>query len=217
MNTLCCIVGAGSFSAALLPPQRDSYFLIAADGGYAALKSAGLRPDLCVGDFDSLGFVPDDCETVSLPVEKDETDMGAAALLAARRGFRTLYFYGVLGGSRFSHSLAAVQTLVRLRKRGLTVRILDQHCILFPVAEETVSFPDRMEGDFSLFAISDQVTVSFTGLKYPLHHQTLTNTFPLGVSNSFTGGSASVTVTDGAAVAVLEGKAIPLFLKAGSI
>ena len=74
-----------------------------------------------------------------------------------------------------------------------------------------------MEGDFSLFAISDQVTVSFTGLKYPLHHQTLTNTFPLGVSNSFTGGSASVTVTDGAAVAVLEGKAIPLFLKAGSI
>lgn len=210
MERICCIVGAGDFTVSLLPARREQYFLLAADGGYAALQKDGLQPDLCVGDFDSLGFVPGDCAVETLPVEKDETDMAAAALLAQARGFRTLYFFGALGGRRFSHSMAAVQTLLRLHQQGLSVYLFDRNCTLLPACSETVRFPAGLSGDFSLFALSDTAVVSYTGLKYPLEQRTLSNDFPLGVSNSFTGEPAAVQVA-GKALIVLEGLAAAQF------
>ena len=44
---------------------------------------------------------------------------------------------------------------------------------------------------------SDATGVSIKGLKYPMKEGTLSATFPLGVSNHFTGNEAKVSVKDG--------------------
>ncbi len=49
----CIIVGAGDFFGLPFPLRNDD-LLIAADGGYVHLKAAGIRPQLVVGDFDSM-------------------------------------------------------------------------------------------------------------------------------------------------------------------
>ena len=103
MNAVCRIVCAGDFDAGLLPASQPGDLLIAADAGLMHLQRAGRAPDLCVGDFDSLGSIPDGCPVIRLPVMKDETDMAAARRIALERGYRTLEFHGVLGGARFSH------------------------------------------------------------------------------------------------------------------
>ena len=68
------IVGGGAFSPALLPAREAGDLLIAADSGYRQLQAAGVEPDLCIGDWDSLGAVPQGREVVTLPVAKDDTD-----------------------------------------------------------------------------------------------------------------------------------------------
>lgn len=197
----CHIVGAGDFSA--VPEIVCGDLLIAADAGYQSLAGAGLSPDLCVGDFDSLGAVPSGCEVIVLPAEKDDTDLLAAARLGLARGYTRFCFYGALGGQRFSHSLAAVQTLGWLAENGARGEILDAGCTITVIADETLSYPAGTQGLLSLFALGDTVIVTLKGLHYPLNEAVVKNTFPLGVSNAFTGQSASVTVR-GMAVVITE-------------
>ena len=62
----------------LNPKKVQDGYIIAADAGLKYLLSCGIAPDLIIGDFDSMGFVPDDINTIVLPKEKDDTDMLAA-------------------------------------------------------------------------------------------------------------------------------------------
>ena len=54
---ICYIVGAGEFPPRDLAP-REGDFVIAADGGLRALEGMSIRPDLLIGDLDSLGAYP---------------------------------------------------------------------------------------------------------------------------------------------------------------
>lgn len=113
---ICYIVGAGTFYEEGFAPERGD-FVIAADGGYQILLERGVTMDLVVGDFDSIGFRPDHPNVVDLPVEKDDTDMMAAIRLGRERGFRSFCLYGGTGG-RVDHTLANLQSLVWLSRRG---------------------------------------------------------------------------------------------------
>ncbi len=53
MKGRCIIVGAGDFFGFPFSLTEEDY-LIAADGGYQHLKPLGIRPQLLVGDFDSM-------------------------------------------------------------------------------------------------------------------------------------------------------------------
>ena len=52
---------------------EDFTVLICADKGYLYARNLGLKPNFVLGDFDSLGFVPDGAETYS--VDKDLSDL----------------------------------------------------------------------------------------------------------------------------------------------
>ena len=63
--------------------------------------------------------VPDAGERVRrLPVEKDDTDTLAAVKLGLERGCTDFWIYGGTGGKRLDHTLANLQTLLYLRRRG---------------------------------------------------------------------------------------------------
>ena len=75
---ICYIVGAGEFFGSFTPKKDD--LVIAADGGYEALSSRGIRCDLLIGDMDSIKKIPGGVEILKHKVEKDETDMHLAYL-----------------------------------------------------------------------------------------------------------------------------------------
>ena len=77
----CVIFCAAGFDG-LLAPIPENALTIAADGGLRHTQSLGLNPDVILGDFDSLGYVPEDSRV--FPVEKDDTD----AMLAVRLGLQ---------------------------------------------------------------------------------------------------------------------------------
>ena len=201
---ICYIVGAMPVEPGLVPSPREGDLVLAADGGYATLTKLGVTPDLVIGDFDSLGHVPDHPNVHRLPCAKDDTDMGYALNLAMERGYTRFILLGGLGG-RLDHTVATLQLIVHLSKMGAVGILAGNGQAATAITGRSFSFPDTMRGYCSVFSQGGTARgVTLEGLKYPLENAQLTEDFPLGVSNEFLGVPARVTVKDGTLLLVWE-------------
>ncbi len=89
--------------------------VVAVDSGYAHLTHVGVPPDVALGDFDSLGFVPE--RGISHPAIKDKSDLELALDYVRAEGFRDIWVYGCLGG-RIDHTISALQVLRAAAERS---------------------------------------------------------------------------------------------------
>ena len=200
----CVIFCAAQFDKLAAPIGSEDY-LLAADGGLRHLQQLGLTPHGIIGDFDSLGYVPEGAQV--FPVEKDDTDAMLAARKGLELGYRQFLFYGSLDGPRLDHTVSNFQTLQFLADRGAKGYLVGQEYLVTVIREETVEFPAEAEGILSLFCLGcDATGITLENLKYPMERGTLTSGFPLGVSNHFTGKSARITVEKGSILALWDRK-----------
>ena len=200
----CIVFCAAEFDRLACPMEPEDY-VIAADGGLQHTQALGIEPQEILGDFDSLGYIPQDARV--FPVEKDDTD----AMLAARRGlalgFREFLYYGSLDGKRLDHTVANYQTLQYLADHGARGYLVGQDFLVTVVKEGRIFFPEGTEGLLSVFCLgADARGVSLRGLYYPLEGGTLTAGFPLGVNNHFTGAPAEISVEAGSLLVMWERK-----------
>lgn len=201
----CIIFCAAEFDA-LAEPLGAGDYLIAADGGLRHTQALGLEPNEIIGDFDSLGYVPEG--GVVYPVEKDDTDSMLAVKRGLALGYRRFVLYGAMDGKRLDHTLANFQTLGYLAQHGALGFLVGKDYLACAVKDGGLRFPAGAEGDFSLFCLGkDARGVTIRGLYYEVENAVLTSFFPLGVSNHFTGKEAAVTVQDGTLLALWERKA----------
>lgn len=213
-DAVCFIVGAGSLAPDLRLSPRPGDLLIAADGGLPAVERMGLIPDLVVGDFDSLGALPCHPNTVVLPREKDVTDMHAAIDLGLERGYTRFALYGGTGG-RLAHTLANLQLLDNLSRRGCRGFLVGGGTVATAVHNGALDFPATLSGYLSVFCSGSPAEgVTLQGLKYELTNAQLTPNFPLGVSNEFTGTAARVSVAKGTLLVLWQDSSIdPMLLR----
>ncbi len=196
MMKTCCIVGAGECEFFDFKKQNDD-IIIAADGGYEVLKEHGIAPDYVVGDFDSLGYVPQNENIIRFKPEKDYTDMYSAVEKGIELGFKSFVIYGATGG-REDHTLANYQLIASLAERGFDAVLINGNKIVTAIYNSSIAFSPNYKGYISVFSHSDiSEGVTLEGLKYPLDDAILKNTFALGVSNEFVGRESRVTVRKG--------------------
>ena len=180
----------------LLEPVREDDFLLAADGGLRHLQSLALKPDEILGDFDSLGYVPENSSR--FPVEKDDTDSMLAIRRGLELGYREFWLYGSLDGPRLDHTVANYQALQYLSDHNAFGYLIGKDYLVTVVKNGSLLFPAGCRGTVSVFCQgSDAHGVTLKGLYYPLENAVLTSGFPLGVSNHFTGQAAEIAVTQG--------------------
>ena len=207
----CWILGGGEFDPACPHIPEPGDLVIAADSGLDLVSRLGLTPDLIVGDFDSLGRVPTGDNVVILPVEKDVTDASAAVGLGRERGYSRFCFVGCTGG-RPDHTFAAYQLLAELAGRGDVGLLFGDGFTVTAIENRSLSFPALSAGTLSVFAVGGNAAgVDIDGAFYPLSDATLSPTFPLGVSNSFTGKPVKIGAKDGTLLVFAEGYPIPIF------
>ena len=205
----CVIFCAAEFTELIQPIGRDD-LVIAADGGLQHTNKLDIRPDIILGDFDSLGYTPEGANVY--PVEKDDTD----AMLAVRRGlslgYREFLLYGSLDGPRLDHTVANFQTLQFLADHGARGILVGNTTLVTVIKNGSLSFPETAQGTVSVFCHgADARGVTLEGLYYPLEKGTLTAGFPLGASNHFTGSPARITVEEGSLLVIWERNAgLPL-------
>jgi thiamine pyrophosphokinase len=181
--------------------------LIAADSGVQHALALGRRVDLIVGDFDSAdpaavdAAVAGGAEVRRYPTDKDQSDL-ELALHAARAGGASRVI--VVGGSggRLDHFLANALLLASPSFADLEIEALVGD------ARITVIHRDARlsgaPGDLcSLLAVGGAARgVRTTGLLFPLDGEDLLPGSTRGVSNEFTEQVATVSLAEGALLAV---------------
>ena len=204
MDPICYIAGAQEPGELALAPGRPA-FVIAADGGLDHLERRGIGADLIVGDFDSLGRVPEGANVVRHPEEKDDTDMVYAIRKGLELGYRRFILLGGVGG-RLEHTLGNLQLLDWLATQGAQGFLAGEKTAATCLRSGmSVTFPPSMAGYLSVFCNSGTAEgVTLAGLKYPLEDYTLSGSFPLGVSNQFLGEAATVSVEEGSLLLIWE-------------
>ena len=120
------ILCAGAFTD-LMTPMEKGDCLIAADGGVRHAQRLGLTPDAILGDFDSLGYTPEN--STVFPVEKDDTDSMLSLRHALRLGYREHHLYGAMDGPRLDHTLANLQALQFLADRDAVGYLIGERYI----------------------------------------------------------------------------------------
>ena len=200
----CIIFCAAGFDG-LAQPIESSDYILAADGGLRHLQALQLAPHCILGDFDSLGYVPEGAAV--FPVEKDDTDAMLAVRHGLEKGFREFVIYGGLDGQRLDHTLANYQTLQFLENQGAKGYLVGKDYIVTAICNDSIRFSEASEGILSLFCLgADAHGVCLRNLQYPLENGTLTSGFPLGVSNHFVGKQAQISVADGCLLAMWDRK-----------
>lgn len=201
MKNICYIIGA-SVTDGMYVDKREGDFIIAADGGLSSLERMGAKVDLAVGDFDSLGHIPDFENKICHPCEKDDTDTALALSEGMKLGYRNFVIYGGLGG-RLDHTMANLQNCAGAADHGAVCRLWGENnavCIFGD--EDELSFDAEMKGTISVFSPDRTTGVFIEGLKYSLSDACLTSTVPLGVSNEFIGLPSVIRAENGVLIAM---------------
>ena len=198
----CVIFCAGGFEKLARPIEKDDYIL-AADGGLAHLQKLGLAPNGIIGDFDSLGYIPQNAQV--FPVEKDDTDSMLAVRKGLELGYREFILYGALDGPRLDHTIANLQTLLFLESQGAKGTLVGLRYLITTVKNGVLKLPLAQEGIVSVFCLGEKARgVTIRGLQYPLENGQLDSSFPLGVSNHFVGKESSVAVEEGTLIVMYD-------------
>ena len=203
MNT-CYIIGAGDITDPHITANIND-LIICADGGYNYRSLLGRECDMVVGDFDSLGRVPETDSKIVAPREKDETDMMLAVDLGLEKGYRNFVLLGALGGERNDHSVANIQLLHYITSKGARATIYHGNEVFTAFSDGTLTLPSELKGYVSVFSLSDESKgVSIKNLKYTVENFSLHSYKPIGVSNEFMGLESEISVESGALLVVYK-------------
>lgn len=202
----CYIIAAGDSDLIEISPVEND-IVIACDAGLRHCENNNIVPDVVIGDFDSLGFVPDYANTIVLPVAKDDTDTAYAVKYAMQKGFDRYVVFGAMGGKRPDHTHANIALLAHISKNGKSGFLADKNCTVTALTDARISFPKDMYGDISVFSFDSQASgVTEKGLLYSLENAEIKNTDVVGVSNSFSGQQSSIEVKSGTLIIYFNGK-----------
>lgn len=183
------LVGGGILTADMLNRALNvAPWLVAADGGADQILALGRRPDLVIGDFDSISS-----ETRAIlgaarlhRVETQDTTDFDKALDAIAAPF--VMAVGFSGG-RLDHSLAAMNTLLRNPDRRVIIDTGEDLCVVLP-PELVLTLPPGTR--VSLFPMGP-VRCQSEGLAWPTDALAFSPQGRIGTSNRATGGRVGLT------------------------
>lgn len=132
--------------------------------------------------------------------------MMLAIKLGLSKGYHMFEIYGGLGG-RLDHSIANIQALSYLAAEGAQGVLHHDQYELTVIQNSGFTIPKDFSGYVSIFSLSDKSqNVTIKGLKYEIEGSTLTNRFPLGISNESIGKKGSISVENGTLLILWQGE-----------
>ena len=182
--------------------KMENCLIICCDGGARHLWKTGIKPDVIIGDMDSIepdhlaSYSKQGVKIIKYPVNKDFTDTELALDYALGLKPDSIFIWGALGG-RIDHTLANVFLLCKGQEKGIKTYLIDEYGEAFVLDKET-SFINEAGKTVSLIALSPEVTgINLKGFLYLLQEGTLKIGESRGISNIINEDRASISVKNG--------------------
>jgi thiamine pyrophosphokinase len=210
---LALVVADGEPAAADARLFATADLVVAADGGARWSEANGRRPDVVVGDMDSLGdeavarLEDEGTRVVRHPVDKNASDTELAIGEAFGAGADRVVVIGALRGERLDHELANLLLLADPRYAYRPLRIVQGDTVIRAVpGGATLRIEARPGRPVTLLPLGgDAIGVTTRGLRYPLKAETLALGSSRGLSNVVDKQPASVRLEVGALLVVEPG------------
>lgn len=193
--------------------EENEVYIIAADGGMKFLLENDIKPDLWMGDMDS---VKDDIRDKveerypellisSCSPIKDDTDTALALYVITNEGIKDIHVFGGMGGRRPEHSIANIQLMHHYALRSIKVFMYSENSSYYVISNSSIEYEKDATGYISVFSLSDVSKLKIEGLFYEYEGE-LSNSYALGVSNEFCGKKARIAVENGVILIIQSGK-----------
>ncbi|HEX2194858.1 MAG TPA: thiamine diphosphokinase [Candidatus Limnocylindria bacterium] len=210
------VVAGGDADPADAAHLAGAELVIAADGGASFLDAVGARPDVLVGDLDSVHvelvqrLAADGVLVERHPTDKDATDAELALGRAVAAGATLTIVLGALAGTRLDHEVANLLLLAdpAWAAPRRDVRMVRGATVVRALAGPGAVALEAAEGcTVSLLPLGgDAEGVRTAGLAYPLDGERLRFGRSRGLSNQVVGGPASVALERGVLLVIEDGQ-----------
>ena len=204
MSRFTLLLGGDLTRTPALDAEIADSRIIAADSGMRHAALLDVKPELWVGDFDS---VPDGFEDAyvdvarrTFPSEKDKTDGEIAIAAALEAGATSLLLAGAFGGERADHMFLHFAQALQLSERGIAAKLTSGHqegVPLVPGRRHSFAYADGTL--FSILGFSELSSLTVEGAKWPLDAVEVPFGSSLTLSN-VADGDLSITLKKGRAL-----------------
>jgi len=183
-------------------------YILCADGGFDHAKTAGIKPDLLIGDMDSLTAADDpEIEKIIYPSEKDDTDTGICLQTALDMGYRNILIAGGLGG-RLDHTISNIELITGKIGQADSITIRDRYNSCTVIKNSSITIKKGTSKYISVFSMTEKSSdVTEKGFKYPLDNVILPFGSTLGTSNEIVSDEATISVGDGILLIIFSDEA----------
>ncbi|MGO1469285.1 MAG: thiamine diphosphokinase [Tissierella sp.] len=186
---------------------EDSDYIVCADGGVNHLLKINKRPDLVLGDLDSIGnkelqiLKNENIEINKFPSMKNETDTELCLNYLLEKEYKNINFIGVTG-TRIDHTFANIYLLKKMYGLGVKGSIIDSNNRIY-YTEDTISLKHRENYFVSIIPLNKEgIEVSLEGFLYPLKREYLEFTSTRGISNKIIKEYGNIRVYKGMALII---------------
>lgn len=186
---------------------RPDDYIICADGGTRHALALHLKPDLIIGDMDSVeqgqlqNLQESEVSIELFPHDKNETDLELAIARAIELDPKQIVIVAALGG-RLDQTIANISLLTGPRLSAFDVRLDDGVEEIF-LCRDQVPVHGRSGDIVSLIPWGGAVPeVQTTNLRWALRKETLYPDKTRGISNEMLGESASISIGSGSLLIV---------------
>jgi len=198
------ILADGSFPVHPVPLSHldDAEMIVCCDGAAEKLDKYGLAPDAIVGDLDSLSDTLKEKYSDRLFPDGDQetNDLTKAMKWCLARGIAEVVIVGATG-MREDHTLGNISLLADYSSMINAVMLTDSGS--FRVYDRSVTIASRPGQQVSLLSIDPTLTVTSSGLRYPLNNLRLYSWWR-GTLNEATGATFSLEFNMGQVILFLK-------------
>jgi len=185
----------------------ENCLIICCDGGARHLQKLGIKPDIIIGDMDSISSVQLEnykskgVKVIQYPADKDFTDTELALNYAIELKPKAVYIWGALGG-RLDHTLANVFLLRKGKDASIKTYLIDEYCEAFVIDQE-VAFNGAEGQTVSIIALAEKVEgITLKGFIYEIKDAALTMGESLGISNIINEACAIISIRSGSLLVI---------------
>ena len=189
--------------------KMENCLIICCDSGARHLWKTGIKPDVIIGDMDSIepdhlaSYSKQGVKIIKYPVNKDFTDTELALDYALGLKPDSIFIWGALGG-RIDHTLANVFLLCKGQEKGIKTYLIDEYGEAF-VLDKEATFINETGKTVSLLALSPEVTgINLTGFLYHLKEEILVMGESRGISNVINDARAGISVLQGKLLVIIR-------------